>query len=271
MRITTRKRAAVASAALALAGMVMLAGQATAASAAPQGKYFGQYTCSSGILEPGSYSSVVIIGNCSLTDLGTVQISGVLRVAHDATFNAQTNGTLIVDGNFSSGTNSITDIGCNTALVGSPCTTDTDDVIMGDVYSDHSLEMDFQNVTVGGSYEVYAADDSYPDNTGCTMTDPSGEPDFMTFEAGSVAGNFTYDGIYTCSMSLLRAHIGGSVYVLSNRTNATLPGFANRSPELAVNVISGKLVCTGNKPKPTLGHGKPNIARKGKFGQCKHL
>jgi hypothetical protein len=273
MRITRRKRATVASAALALAGMVMLAGQATAASAAPQGQYFGQYTCSSGILEPGSYSSVVVIGNCSLTDFGTVQISGVLRVAHDATFNAQTNGTLIVDGNFSSGTNSITDIGCNTVSVGPPCTTDSSDVIMGDVYSDHSLEMNFHNVTVEGSYEVNSPSDDYPNNTDCSMTDPSGEPDFMTFEDGSVAGNFTYSDVYTCWMGLLRAHIGGSVFILNNRTNTTVPGIAYNSPELATNVINGKLVCTGNDPKPTFGdsHGKPNIARKGKFGQCKHL
>jgi hypothetical protein len=273
MRITRRRRAAISSAALALAGMAMLTSAATGASAAPAGQHYGQYDCSSGILQPGVYSAVVVTGYCTLTEFGTVEISSVLRVAHDATLNAQTDGTLIVDGNFSSGTNSITMIGCNTKSVGPPCTTNSQDVIMGDVYSDHSLEMDFHNVSVGGSYTVYAADQDYPNNTLCTMTDPTGTPDFMTFEDGSVAGSFTYNGVETCWMGLFRTHVGGSVYVLNNRTDTLVPGIAFDSPEIATNVINGKLECKGNSPKPTFGdsHGKPNVAKKGKFDQCKNL
>lgn len=253
----------------------MTASPATAASAAPQGHYYGQYTCSSGMLEPGVYTSVLVTGLCNLADFGTVVINGDLRVAHGQKFNAVTDGTLIVYGSFYSGTNSITDIGCNTVSVGPPCTTDSDDVIMGDVSSDHPLEMSFHNVSVGGDYEVYAADQDYPDNTGCTHTDLTETPDYMTFEDGSVAGNFTYDGVYTCWMGLFRTHVGGSVYVLNNRTNATVPGIAFTSPAIATNWIDGKLICKGNFPPPTLGsthgHGKPNIAKQGKFDQCKHL
>jgi hypothetical protein len=272
MRITRKRGAAVSSAALALAGMAVLAIPASAASAAPD-RYYGQFVCASGILEPGSYSSIVVTGLCTLTEFGTVNDSGVFRVAHDAKFNGQTDGQLVVDGDFSTGTNSITDLGCNTVSVGPPCTTDSDDVVMGNVYSDHPLEMDFHNVNVGGYYKVYSPQDDYPNNVLCSMTDLNGTPDFMTFEDGSVGGSFTYQDVDTCWMGLFRTHIGGNAYILDNRTDTLVPGIAFDSPEIATNVINGKLICEGNYPKPTFGdsHGKPNVARGGKLDQCAHL
>jgi hypothetical protein len=270
MRITRRRRVGISSAALALAGLAML-GPAMSASAAPQHNY-GQYTCSSGILRPGVYSSVLVTGFCTLTNFGTVTVNGNLRVAQSATFNAVTDGTLVVYGDFWSGTNSIADIGCNKVSVGPPCTTNSNDVIGGNVYSDHALELSWHNVHVGSWVHVYS-NAGYPDNTNCQQTDPTGTPDYFTFEDGSVNGNFVYQGLRTCWLGMFRDVIHGDVFIYNNRTNTTVPGIAFDSPELATNVITGALYCTGNYPKPTFGdsHGKPNIALHGKFGQCKNL
>jgi hypothetical protein len=270
MRITQRRRVGISSAALALAGLAMLS-PAVSASAAPMMNY-GQYTCSSGILEPGTYISVRVTGYCTLTDFGTVVINGDLRVAHNATFNAVTDGTLVVYGSFYSGTESISDIGCNTVSVGPPCTTDSDDVIEGHVYSDHALEMSWHNVSVGSWYKVWA-NNGVADNVNCQKTDPTGTPDYFTFEDGSVNGDFTYQGLDTCWLGLFRTHIHGNLFVYDNHTNTTVPGIAFDSPEIATNFITGAMYCTGNYPNPTFGdsHGKPNVAQHGLFGQCKHL
>jgi hypothetical protein len=273
MKITSRRRVRLSAAALATAGLAMIASPALAATAAPQHLApYGQLTCGAGPIEPGTYTSILVTGNCWLTDFGTVVVNGDLRVAHDAKFNAVTAGTLVVDGSFFSGTNSITDIGCNVKSVGPPCTSNSSDVVMGNVYSDNALEMSWHSVTVGGWYDIVGRN-QYTDNTDCSQTDPTGTPDYFTFEDGSVGGNFSYDGNRTCWMGLFRTHVGGNVYILHNHTNTTVPGIKFDSPEIATNTIAGSLNCSGNTPPPTFGDskGKPNKAAKGKFGQCKNL
>jgi hypothetical protein len=247
---------------MALAGMVMLASPATAATAAPQLSNYGQLTCSSGIIEPGVYISILVIGNCSLTDFGTVIINGDLRVAHDASFNAVSGATLIVDGSFYSGTYSTTQIGCNVKLPNSGCTNNSSDVIWGDVYSDNPLTMSFNNVQVGGWYEVLSKD-AYPDNTNCQLQDAYGNAGNMAFANGSVGGDFTFLDLHTCWLSLSNNKIGGNVLIRGNKlsNNATVGS----------NWISGKLTCLYNIPGVSLGKNLKNTAKKGKFAQCKKL
>jgi hypothetical protein len=261
MRITTRRRARLASAALAAAGLTMIASPALAATAAPQYLVpYGQLTCGAGPIEPGTYISILVTGNCWLTNFGTVVINGDLRVAHDAKFDGTTSGTLIVDGNFFSGTNSVTDMG----------TAGSNDVIMGDVYADNAYEMAWNNVTVGGWYDV-VAQDHYTDNTDCSQTDMNGTPDGFSFVQGSVGGFFNYQDNRTCTMNLLNSHVTGTVSVNGNLTNVTVPGIGYRSPQIAGNSIGGALNCTNNKPAPTLDHGRANTAARGKHGQCAHM
>jgi len=273
MRITRRRRARLSSLALAAAALALVAGPATASVAAPKDLVpYGQLDCRSGPIEPGVYISILVIGNCWLTDFGTVQINGDFRVAHDAKFNGATNGTMIVDGNFYGGTNSIITLGCNVKSVGPPCMTNTPDVIDGFAYVDNALEVSMHSVTVHGDYLMIGEKD-YSNNVDCSQLDLTGTPDYFTFEDGSVGGKFTYLGNHTCWMGLFRSHIKGTVSVSANLTNTTIPGIAFDSPEIASNVIGGKLSCFNNFPPPTFGdsHGKPNIAKMGKTGQCKKL
>jgi hypothetical protein len=263
MRITRRRRAGISTVVTALAGLALLASPATAASAAPQLSNYGQLTCSSGFIEPGVYISILVIGNCSLTDFGTVIVNGDLRVADDASFNAVTGGTLIVDGSFYSGSYSDTDIGCNVKLKNSGCTSNSNDVIWGNVYSDNALEMSFNNVQVGGWYEAVTAGDAYPNNTTCQLQDSNGNAGFMAFANGSVGGSFTWLHMHTCWMSLSNNKIGGNVHITGNRTGS--------KPTIGSNWIGGGLWCVRNQPGPVLGNNLKNQAKHGKYGQCAKL
>ena len=273
MRITRRRRSRLSALAVAAAGLTVMASPAVAATSGPHDLVpYGQLDCRSGPIEPGVYISILVIGSCWLTDFGTVEINGDFRVAHDAKFNGATNGTFIDDGNFYAGTNAIVTLGCNVKSVGPPCTTNTPDVIKGLAYVDNALEMSAHSVTVDGNY-VMVGEKDYSNNVDCSQLDLTGTPDYFTFEDGSVGGNFTYLGNHTCWMGLFRSHIKGTVSVSANLTNTTIPGIAFDSPEIASNVIGGKLSCFNNFPAPTFGdsHGKPNIAKGGKTGQCRKL
>jgi hypothetical protein len=270
------RRAGISSAAVALAGLATLVTPSTMASAAPSAHYYAQNArhfdrtvCSSGIVFPGIYTSLLVVGSCQLTDFGTVTILGDLRVALNAYFDGITNGRLIVQGNVEVDEGGILDLGCNPVSFGPPCTTNTRDVVDGSVTATNPLEMIWHNDVVHGSYQVYGS----TDNRDCSMVDAFSLPDYFTFEGGSVGGNFGYRSLHTCWLGLFRAHVRGNVVVNRNRTNTTIKGIAFDSPELATNFIKGGLYCTRNMPPPTFGdsHGKPNIALGGKFGQCKHL
>ncbi len=268
MRTAKLRRTGISSVAIALAGLAVLIIPSTMASAASS-RHFSRTTCSSGIVFPGIYNSLLVIGSCQLTDVGTVTVTGNLRVGVAASFDAITNGTLIVQGNVEVDEGGTLDVGCNPAAFGPPCTSAPRDVVGGSVTATNPLEMIWHDVAVQGSYEI----DGSIDNTGCTTTDSFGLPNYFTFEDGSVGGNLEYLGLDTCFLGLFRAHVRGNVLVNDNMTNTTIPGIAFDSPEIATNLIRGGLYCSGNVPKPTFGdsHGKPNIAFRGKHGQCKHL
>jgi hypothetical protein len=256
MRITTWRRACLSSVAMAMAGLAIIVSPATAASAAPNDLVpYGQMDCRSGPIEPGTYTSILVIGRCWLTNFGTVFVNGDFRVAHDATFTSQNGGTLIIGGNFWSGTDSFTDMG----QAGS------DDVVMGNVYSDNPYEMLWQDTTVGGWYYV-VGQNGYSDNTNCSQEGPSGNPATVSFEGGSVASYFTYSGNMSCNMALLHSKVAGNVDYYGNTVNS-------RPGSLAVggNWIGGSLNCGSNSQTPVLGGAKKNVVKGKANGQCKKL
>jgi hypothetical protein len=246
----------LSSVAMAMAGLAMIASPAVAATSAPKDLVpYGQLDCRSGPIEPGTYISILVIGNCSLTDFGVVVVNGDFRVAHDAKFSSQGGGTLIVYGNFWSGTNSFTDMG-------SP---GSDDVIMGNVYSDNSYEMLWQDVAVGGYYYL-VGQNGYSDNTDCSQPGLSGAPATETFEHGWVGSYFSYSGNMSCTMRLLDSKIGGNVDYYGNAVNSR-PG----SLVVGGNWIRGSLNCGSNSQTPVLGGAGKNVVRGKAGGQCKKL
>ncbi len=269
MRTTKMRRAGISSVAVALAGLAMLVIPSTIASAAPSVHNQHETTCSSGYVFPGIYTSLLVIGSCQLTDIGTVVVLGDLQVGVDATFNGITNGRLVVYGDVQVDEGGTMDLGCNVRSFGLPCVINTHDVVYQGVYAHNPLEMVWHSTTVHGNYEIRGS----IDNTNCQQTDSFGQPDYFTFEDGSVTGNLHYIGLHTCWLGLFRTRVRHNVVVDDNRTNTTIPGIAGDSPELASNLIVGGLYCSGNIPPPTFGdsHGRPNVALRGKFGQCEHL
>jgi hypothetical protein len=255
MRITRRRRAITATVA-GLAGLVMMASQATALAAPTGGGgFFGQVVCGAGPILPGTYISVIVTGVCYLSDEGTVVINGDLRVAHDAVLNTLGGGTLIVDGNFFSGTNSVTDMG------------GPGDLVAGDVYSDNPYEMLWDGVTVGGWYYI-VGENGYSDNTSCAAPGYSGYPATISFSHGTIGGYLTYTGNRSCSMAVFDSHIGGSASFYGNRTSPAKAG----SFMVGGNTIGAKLNCGKNSQKPVLGKGnKKNVVKFGARGQCKGM
>jgi len=168
-----------------------------------------------------------------------------------------------VDGSFYSGSYSDTDIGCNVKLQNSGCTSNSNDVIWGNVYSDNALELSFNNVQVGGWYEAVTAGDAYPDNQNCQLQDSNGNAGFIAFANGSVGGSFTWLHMHTCWMSLSNNKIGGNVLIHGNRTRS--------KPTIGSNWIGGWLRCLGNQPGLVLGNNLKNTVKLGKFAQCKKL
>jgi hypothetical protein len=221
MRITRRRRARLSSLALAAAGLTIMASPAVAATSGPHDLVpYGQLDCRSGPIEPGVYISILVIGNCWLTDFGTVEINGDFRVAHDAKFNGATNGTFIDDGNFYAGTNAVVTLGAISSrsdrrarrirrMSSRALSTQTT-----------RSRMSWHNVTVDSNYLMIGEKD-YSNNVDCSQLDLTGTPDFFTFEDGSVGGNVTYQGNHTCWMGLFRNHIKGTVSVSANLTNTT--------------------------------------------------
>jgi hypothetical protein len=241
---------------MAIAGLAMFASPALAATSAPKDLVpYGQLDCRSGPIEPGTYISILVIGRCWLTDFGVVFVNGDFRVAHDATFTSQNGGTMIVGGNFWSGTNSFTDMG----------QPGSDDVVMGNVYSDNPYEMLWQDMTVGGWYYI-VGQNGYSDNTGCSQPGPSGAPATVTFEGGSVASYFTYQGNMSCNMALLHSRVGGNVDYYGNTVGSS-PG----SLVVGGNKIGGSLNCGSNSQAPVLGGAGRNFVRGRANGQCKKL
>jgi hypothetical protein len=254
MRITRRRRVVTATVA-SLAGLFMMASQATAL-AAPNGGggFFGQVVCGSGPILPGTYISLIVTGVCYVSPEGTVVINGDLRVAHDAVLNTLGGGTLIVDGNFYSGTNSVTDMG------------GPGDLVAGNVYSDNPFEMLWTGVTVGGWYYV-VGENGYSDNTSCAVPGVSGYPATISFSHGSVGEYLTYTGNRSCTMSVFDSKIHGSVSFYGNHTTPKAGSFM-----VGGNTIGAKLNCGKNSQMPVLGKGnKKNVVKYAARGQCKGL
>jgi hypothetical protein len=261
------RRAGISSVAAALAGLAIVALPTMAASAAPH--RFNRTICSSGIVFPGIYTSLLVVGSCRLTESGVVTVLGQFRVGQNATFDGITDGTLRVRGNVEVDEGGTMNLGCNTSSVGPPCLTNTTDVVDGSVTATDPLEMVWHSDTVRGNYEVSGS----IDNTSCAMTDAMDSPDYFTYEDGAVRGGITFEGLDTCWLGMFRTRVGRNAVIDDNRTNTTVPGIAFDSPEIATNFIRGGLFCAGNVPRPTFGdsHGLPNRALRGKHGQCRHL
>lgn len=244
--------------------MIVLGMPAVAASAAG-----APYTCQSGSIPAGSYSSVVVTGFCRI-DSGTVNVSGNLSVAADAGLLAAFGGSdLHVGQNLTVGTGAVIALGCEPQAF--TCFNDPDQNV--GTLSTHDTVA--RNFSASGALMVLAHHNSIGGNVtqsgggGGVSCDnfplgPDGPPAYSTWEDNWIGRNASITGVQTCWMGFIRNHVANDA-VYNDNILADPDG-----NEVVTNVIGRNLNCAGNAPSPQRGDsdGDANIVGGKATGQC---
>lgn len=244
------------------------------------------YTCASGAVPPGTYSSVVITGFCTMP-AGTIVVRGDLTVAPGALLDATTPGdpagnplqaaTVVVGGNVWVGQGAVLFLGCSPAI--SCPTAVNDDRVGGSITADGSLGVVVHSVTIGGSLTMNGGGNGVTGPAACATTpslwleDPAlanGEgpgtplPVYSDAEDDVVGGNLSIDGLTSCWLGALRNQVGGS---------ASFSDDAMGDPdamEMGSNLVQGNLACFDDSPAIQWGDGaaQPNLVGGRAWGEC---
>ena len=230
------------------------------AGAAGTAKHFGHVTCHGGTTRAGTYRSLTIAGNCTLTAKGTAHVKGNVVVRGHAFLNTLTTGTFNVDGNLSVRNDGIAGLGCNDEV---GCPTESNDHIGGNLSGNGAWAVVVEQEHVGGNVSIIGGGRSMD----CSSTGLVGGPFFATVHDSTVGGNVVVRGVHTCWFGLIRTTVGGNVQVIGNR-------FADPDAnEIVTNTIAGNLSCFNNVPAAQIGDsmGSPNMVGGQKRGECKNL
>ena len=236
----------------------MLPGATVASAANP-------YTCTGGVIPPGTYSSLTIAGDCSIPG-GTVVVLGDLVVQPGAGLNAAIppGGTVTVYGGAVVGKDAIFVLGCAPSI----CPTKvTNDRIFGSLRADRPLAVILHGNIIGGHVSIQGggggASCAPNAHLGSVIGFP-GIPAYTTFEGNTITGGLSVSGMQSCWLGLIRNDIRGAVK-LQNNTMADPDAM-----EIVTNKIRGSLSCYGNSPKPQVGDsaGTANQVTGALRGQC---
>lgn len=229
-----------------------------------QGGWFDNvYNCRGGDVPPGTYSWVVITGQCYMP-VGTITIRNDLSVAPGALLDAVTPGdpvagpvvpaTVVVRGNVSVGPGAVLLFGCSPGIACSNPPGISNDRIGGNLSGYGALGVVVHSASIGGSVALFGGGGG----TNCNTTPPTppstdaapapwsddaslaNTPVYSDFEDTTVGGNLTINGLQSCWLGTLREQVGGSV-TLANNALADPDAL-----EVASNLISGNMTCYGN-------------------------
>lgn len=226
----------------------------------------GPNPCASGTLDPsgGPYGSFTVTGTCTVPDSATaVTIDGNLTLADGASFDAVHNVTVNVTGNIKVGKGATLGLGCtpnvNDPAHGfTPCDTSvsTQDTVGGNIVANQPLTMYLDGDTVQGN----------------VVSNGGGAGTYTNFAVkdNMIDGNLILHGWQGVGWwGVIRTIVGGNVD-LANNSTVGQPD----SSEVALNTISGNLICQHNSPAVQLGDfaaGAPftsNVVTGNKIGEC---
>ena len=249
------RRAAVGG--LVVAPLLISAGTAGAAGGV---RHFGHVTCHRGTIKAGTYRSLTIAGNCTLTATGTAHVKGNVIVRGHGTLNTLTTGTFNVDGNVTVRDNAIAGLGCNDEV---GCPTESNDHIGGNLSGHDAWAVIVEQEHVGGNISIVGGGRSMD----CSSTALLGGPFFATVHDSTVGGNVVVRRVHTCWFGLIRSTVGGNVQVVGNRFGDP------DANEIVMNTIGGNLSCFNNVPAAQIGDsmGLPNVVAGQKRGECRNL
>jgi hypothetical protein len=235
----------------------------SSASAAPP----AALTCSGGGIASGTYSSIIVTGECQVPDGATVVVLHNLTVAPGAVFDAQTDSTVTINGNVLAGPGSLFGLGCTEAHPcegAQPATGATQDSVAGNVILNHVYNAAINGDHIGGNLISTG---------GGAETTADGFVPFSVKD-NTIDGNVVVTGLRTVWFGIIRSTIGGNV-VLTNNVQSGDPD-AN---EIVANSIGRNLICQGNFPAPQFGDAVaegpagygPNTVGGHATGQCTGL
>jgi hypothetical protein len=259
---------------------------------APQGGWFDNvYNCRGGDIPPGTYSWVVVTGQCYMP-AGTISIRGDLTVAPGALLDAVTPGdpvagpvvpaTVFVGGNVWVGAGAVLLLGCSPNISCSSPPGITNDRIGGNLSGSGALGVVVHSASIGGSVDLLGGGggancNSTPPTPPSTTGAPAPwsddasldyTPVYSDFEDTTVGGNLTVSGLQSCWLGTLRVQVGGSTTIVNN-TMADPDAM-----EVGSNLINGNMTCFGNSAGGVAtvqfgdGGAAPNLVGGWAAGQC---
>lgn len=210
-----------------------------AAAAAPPGP--GPFVCTGGSIPPGTYTRLVVAGNCQVPDGSdvTVTVLGNVRVNAGATLDAPHFGTLDVHGSVHAGSGSTVTL--------------EEQTIGGDVVARNALAVELGSVTVKGSVRVRGSSSTAAT---CVMAKSPNIFNGVYLVQNTIAGNVRVTGWTGCLTSINGNTIGGSMTVNRISTTTGLWG-DNANNTMFGNSISGNLTCRNITPAPQLDYNLP--------------
>lgn len=253
-----RKGLFTAGAALASsAALIIPAGPATAAP--------NSTTCGNGELPSGTYTSVLVTGDCTVPAGAKITIRGNLTVARGAVFDAQNAPSdITIGGSVFGGRGSMVGLGCTLAHgceSGGPYSSIS---VRGNIVLNHVFDAALNGLEVGGNV--------VSNGGGGGFVLPEGFIPF-SMKDDTIHGNVVVQGLTTTWFGLIRSTVDGNV-VLHNIKLDDPDG-----NEVVANTIGSNLICSGLSPAPQLGDAVegappgygPNTIGGRAIGQCAAL
>lgn len=237
------------------AAVVLALGVAgSAAVAAPS----GAYTCTGGTIPAGSYSGLIVTGQCAFGP-GSVTIAGNVRVEPGAILNDHAGSPATsahITGNVQVGTGAVLGLGTY-----APGPTHDVAVVDGNIVAHSPASLYVSRATVHGNL----------------VSNGGGDPvRNFPIKDDMIDGNLIVQGWSGLWLGVIRDTVGGNVIVANTAgTQTGEPPFEGipDSTEVATNVIAGNLICHGNAPSAQIGDsgGSPNVVGGNKLGECAGL
>jgi hypothetical protein len=237
---------------LVLAVLILgLAPSATFAAPSP-------YTCTGGVVPPGTYSTLTIDGFCAIPT-GTVVVMDGLIVKPGAFLDATSTAAHVdVYHGVWVGPGAFFAYGCSPSL----CEDTTSDTISGGIVAEQPLGLVVHGNIIKGHVSLQGGGGGF----NCDPIFPDGPPAYSTFENNTISGGVTVSGYVACWLGFIRNDVSGAVSFTNNNL------FDPDAIEIVTNTIRGSLACSGNSDV-LFGDsgGAPNQVTGRKTGQCEGL
>lgn len=224
----------------------------------------GQYTCSSGSVQSGTYTTLTVTGACAL-NAGPVTVTAIATITGSGSLVGRDSTSRFFDqGDLDAGPNTIVELGCdpsNFACTGNSRATLRDEVD-GNLNASGAEAVILYDTSVVGNVIENGGGASCATHLPATL---GGGSVYSLYDRAAISGSLSVTGVATCGLGAVSNLVSGNVTYNNNAATGT------PSNQIAANLISGNLACQGNTPAPGL-HGKSgNLVSGSRTGQCANL